>query len=152
MASHKTEGREKPRVRRTKAEMDPSILQRIVDIISVGASKQDACDVVGIHFSTLREWELRGEDGQEPFVGFAADMEAARANKKTYLVGLLHKAADDDWKAGAWLLERRYPAEYGRRLGVAAEVEHKAEPQDLSRLSVEELRQLSAIQAKLKGE
>lgn len=147
MAKGKSEDREK-RPRRTKAEIDPMILQRIVDIVSVGASKQDACNVVGISFVTLRKWELMGEDGKEPFAQFALDMKAAKARKKTYLIELLHKAAEDDWKAGGWLLERQYPAEYSKRVEVAAEVTEKKGP-DLTRLTTKQLCHLREIQKAL---
>jgi hypothetical protein len=42
----------------------------------------------------------------------------AIAESKALLVGRV--AGDKSWKAAAWLLERRYPNEYGRRLALPA--------------------------------
>lgn len=138
------EGKPK-RKRRTKAELDPILLDKLVAIISLGITKKDACASVGIHRDTLHQWERWGEAGKEPFAEWLPKLRAAQVETKVYMLGLMQKAASGDWRAGAWLLEKLYPKEYGRLLQIEAEVENVGF--DLSGLSDRDLRDLKRLRA-----
>ena len=154
--------------RRSKAELDPSILTRILDVISVGAGKKAAAAQVSISEETLRCYEKWGADavavreaalerGEEPvlnererlFADFHDGMEAAQSHTRVYMLGLIQKAAKLDWRAGAFLLEKICPEDFGPR----AEIKHSGEVTskiiDYSKLTESELFQLRALRAKL---
>jgi hypothetical protein len=48
------------------------------------------------------------------YPSFAAAVFRARGIAKTSLVAVIRKAAPDDWRAAAWILERSWPDEYAR--------------------------------------
>lgn len=147
--------------KRTKAEIDPTLLPRILAVLGVGAGRKAACEQVGIAVETLRDYERIGKaacekreaavlaeeevtlDAREMlFARFYDDLRSAESNTKVYLLGLLQRAAKADWKSGAWLLERLYPSEFGKR----SEVDLRAELSgrvshdvDLSKLDEDEL-------------
>jgi hypothetical protein len=81
----------------------------------VGAS----CARAGVAKSTVAEWVLRGERGEEPFAEFSARWAQARARAQAVLVGNIRDAAAaGDWRAAAWALERANPEEYPREPSV----------------------------------
>jgi len=53
---------------------------------------------------------------------------------------IVSKAAEQDWKAAAWILERRHPKDYGRKEYIESK-DRTGEPDeiDLSKLPDEEL-------------
>jgi hypothetical protein len=69
----------------------------------------------GISVRTLRDWVNRGQaDGaKDPYRSFALDYDKCRAIAVARNVGLIQKAADDDWRAAAWWLERAHPQDFG---------------------------------------
>lgn len=134
--------------RRTKAELDPALLDKIVTLISVGVSKTDAAQACGIRRQTIRNYELRGAAGEEPFATWIVELSKAQMNTKVYVLTLLQKAAKNDWKAGAWLLEKLHPKEFGKRV----ELEHSGKVEqkhDLSKLTREELMTLRNLKKKI---
>jgi hypothetical protein len=69
-----------------------------------------------------------------------AELEAAlaRATEETRLVAYVASAASKNWRASAWLLERRYPERWSRRdrdapVGVAADDAAFLEVDELAR-------------------
>ncbi len=150
--------------RRSKAEIDPSILEKVLAVIAVGAGRGVASAQAGISRDTLRMYEHWGRDawakreaGEEKltprevlFAAFFERLKKAETSTETYMLGLLQKAASGDWKAGAWLLEKLHPKRYGARV----ELEHSGsiEKRDLSNLTVEELFQLRDLTKKIEGD
>lgn len=105
-------------------KLTPEVHQTIVDAIRAGASRQAAAETAGVGFSTLKEWMVRGE-GQHPdrpqesiFAAFSADVHAAEADFERTLVRQVmeYGAMGDkpDWRAPAWLLERRFSDRWGK--------------------------------------
>jgi len=157
------------RKRRTKAELDPGILEKVLTVIAVGAGRKAAAQQAGISEETLRAYERMGRDawgrreaalleGVDPeldprdrlFADFFERLQKAESKTKVYLLGVLQKASGGDWRAGAWLLERLYPGDYGPRVDVNAK--HSGELTqrlDLSKLSDDDLWRLRQIQKKL---
>lgn len=90
----------------------------ICDRIAKGVPKKYAALASGVAVNTILEWERRGrgEDERpatELTVWFAAEMEKAVARFiETKIVEI---STDEDWHAKAWMLERRFPDEFGRR-------------------------------------
>jgi transposase len=98
------------------------------------------------------EEERRREQGKIPnlkeqrYVDFVRDADVALAEGKAILVARVHSASEKDWRAAAWMLERKFPSQYGQTLrsDVTAKVDVKVS-QDLSKLSDDELEALRAL-------
>ncbi len=105
-----------------------------------------AAGYAGIHVDTMNEWAAAGERGDPRYSDFSAALKAADA-----LAGMkaLHALeVDDAWQAKAWILERRWPEEYGRRDAVKVETTTKSDV-NLDAFTHEEL--LSYFELRLKG-
>lgn len=83
-------------------------------LITLGSSIKFAAMSIGLAEQTIRSWVDKGKKGHELFAEFSRDFEAAKRRSASYLLTKINRAADKDWKAAAWLLERRYPGEFGR--------------------------------------
>lgn len=99
------------------SKLTPERRKRLLDAIRAGAPKTHAAAAAGIDRETLRRWERRAEEPNAPaeYVAFAADLHACEAEAFVTLTATVRQAARTDWRAAAWLLERRAPDEYGRR-------------------------------------
>ena len=77
---------------------------------------------------------------------FAIAVDRALAEAETSLVGIVRKAANTQWQAGAWLLERRWAGQYSARakLDVDATVTQRPPRQEMDET-------LAKIAAALKG-
>ena len=107
----------------------------LAEAVELGATWDAAADAVGIGVSTLRQWRRRGEDGEEPFAALVAELQRAEAAGITRALRVIRGAADDgEWTAAAWILERRYPADYGRRMESRVEVSAPSAEQAIAAL------------------
>ncbi len=86
----------------------PLARERILGALRLGASFQGAAAAGGIGASTFNLW--RNEDS-----AFAEECEQARGVMELRYLQRIDQAAAAHWQAGAWILERRRPEEYGRR-------------------------------------
>jgi hypothetical protein len=66
-----------------------------------------ACDSVGVHYTTFNDWHK--QDSR-----FALAIEQAEARRIQKLLSNIEAAGHTDWKAWAWLLERRHPDLFAR--------------------------------------
>src|SRR5215213_8049104 len=118
-------GRGVDRLMARPTKLTPEVEERLVHAISVGASFKDACAHARISFQTLQNWKKRarraaeqaGEPGGESedtdqFVEFLDRIKKAEADAAVGWLSTMNKAARRDWKAAAWMLERRYPESY----------------------------------------
>ena len=109
-------------------KLTPEVEERLVHAISVGATYKDACACAGISFQTFLNWKKRAQravehveerDGEpeetdHPFVEFFDRIKRAQGEAAVGWLAMIGKAANRDWKAAAWMLERRYPESYDR--------------------------------------
>lgn len=100
------------------------LVNSIVRSIELGMPWNLAADAAGIGRSTLHEFRLRGAQGEPPFAAFVDRLRAAEAAGVARSLATIRAAAEGGtWQASAWLLERRYPSEFGRRSEVAVVAE-----------------------------
>jgi hypothetical protein len=60
-------------------------------------------------------WQERGKDSQSgEFFQFLQELEMAKATAEVQLVGIIVLAAQREWKAAAFILERRNPRVWGK--------------------------------------
>ena len=101
-------------------KLTPEVEARLVEAVELGATWERAADAAGVGASTLRDWRQRGEAGEKPFAAFLASVKRAESAGVERALRSIRKAAEGGaWQASAWLLERRYPADYGRRSEVS---------------------------------
>ncbi len=105
-----------------------------------------AADHAGIDVSTMTEWAAAGARGDSRYSGFSVALKEADAVAGLRCLGAID--IDPAWQAKAWILERRWPEEYGRRDAVKVETTTKSDV-NLDAFTHEEL--LSYFELRLKG-
>lgn len=102
-------------------KLTPARQKAIMRAIEQGATYEHAAAAAGIHYDTLNEWRKANPE-------FAEALKAAEARGVLACLRRIEEAAKSgQWQAAAWILERRYPEEYGRRDRV--NVHHEGEVQ-----------------------
>lgn len=83
--------------------------ERILEAIRAGCTYEVASDYAGITRSTLWAWIKKGELGKDKnYQTFLNEIKKAESEGCISLLGTIKQASLKDWKAGAWILERRY--------------------------------------------
>jgi hypothetical protein len=97
--------------------LTPEVQDTLCQALRAGAHMEQAATYAGVHRSTAYRWVARGEadDTQQRFRDFAAAVREAEAGFEIASLELISRAGDDDWRARAWLIERRRPRRWGRR-------------------------------------
>ena len=113
--------RQRPRGRHSAFSED--LADAIFDAIAeFGHTDTGAAAKFGVAASTLSRWKRENE-------WFATDLEAARAEYKERILAEIRNAkkrdGSPDWRAYAWILERTFPDEFGRRTRKPPEPERK---------------------------
>lgn len=87
----------------------------ICSYVSIGLSYTDAIRLAGIPERTFYQWKKNGENNKTPYKEFLQELKKAEAAFKAVHTQRLQRAAEaGTWQASAWLLERKFPEEYGR--------------------------------------
>lgn len=87
---------------------------RILTILRAGGYDETACAAAGVSRQQFYAWLRRGRDDEPLYDAFLADVERARAEGESRNVMLIAQAAQANWQAAAWLLERRHPERWAR--------------------------------------
>ncbi len=118
------------------SKLTAEVSEKIVRAIRAGNYPEVAARHAGVHPSTYYRWMERGElEGSapedDPYRQFRAEVERAIADAEAAEVGLVIKAArDGDWRAAAWLLERRFSDRWGRGERPVAEADDRDDELD----------------------
>ena len=127
--------------RRSKAT--EARIEALVIALGTGCTREAAARHAGIDRTTLYRWIERD-------AAIRIRVEKAEADVEVRLAAQIVQAAPVDWRAAAWLLERRRPAGYGRAQAAAAADTTTAPtpaPHPLDDLTPEEIRERSRIWA-----
>ena len=106
-------------------KISKQLTKTVAEAIRQGYPNRFACAIAGIAERTYYRWHKRGEEifeaervcetkMDDACLYFYFETEKAHADYVHMLVTIIHQAAERDWKAAAWILERRYPEEYSR--------------------------------------
>jgi hypothetical protein len=98
------------------SKLTPEITAILAEAIRAGGTREAAAARAGIGPSTLYDWLKRGDTGDERYQEFSEAIKKAEADLEAKALGLILDAAGKSWQAAAWLLERRFPDRWGRRL------------------------------------
>jgi len=108
--------------------LDDQVLERISNALRNGAYIHHACEASGISTSTYHNWLERGRNERDrqnaglkpdtaeaPYLEFLEAIEKAQAEGALDLLGeIANHARNGTWQAAAWILERKFPRQWGR--------------------------------------
>ena len=110
-----------------KLKLTRKLVDQIVELKRDGLCDADIIAAIGVHPSTFYRWLKEGEDAKGGVKrALYEEIKKAEAYYKKSLLTTIKDAAMSRaqyWTAAAWLLERKYPMEYGK-------MERKAEEAD----------------------
>ena len=99
-----------------KTKLTPEVQEIIVDGINAGLTLGLTCARAGVARSTFYDWLEKGEAAKSGvLMEFSDTVSRARADSAMRLVSQITLQAPTDWRAAAFLLERRFPDDYGKR-------------------------------------
>lgn len=101
-------------------KLTPELISEVAARIATGAHFEAVAVASGIGRATLYRWLEKGEADEEHDVDslervFRDAVSRATAEAEEVLAGMIRRHALDDWRAAAFLLERRNPAVWGKR-------------------------------------
>ena len=98
----------------SKPKCTAELIRNAIRLKKGGANHKDIAAAVGVSEWQFSRWINNPKTpGQTQL---AQEMKKAEADYKNALLAIIAKEAKErDWKAAAWLLERKYPEEYSRR-------------------------------------
>lgn len=99
--------------------LQPDVVMRLLQALRAGSHVESAAQLAGIAARTFHRWMERGDPTRKDardarYRRFREQVEQARAEAETRNVAIVAQAAQTDWKAAAWLLERTYPERWAR--------------------------------------
>lgn len=136
-----------------KGMHDPTIRAQLLGLVESGVPLSTASRTVGVSAATVQRWIRDGEanlsrcddTGEDPSPAGMFAAELARTHGRVIGTHVARIAAADDWRADAWLLERRYPAEFGARQVVAVDTAPEVDDRDVAQI----LKRIDAAVAKV---
>lgn len=109
------------------------LIEQLATYIENGNFAQDACKLADVSEAGYYKWLATGRailDGEVQktkanalTVELVEAIKHADAKFKAYHLSNINKASRTTWQASAWMLERRFPDEYGRRAENAVKIE-----------------------------
>lgn len=95
--------------------LEPTTKKKLLYAISMGMKWDDCCSMAGICYKTFRNWITRGEkEGEGMYFQFLQELKRAQIQGKAQNIKKI--MMNESWQSKAWLLERQYPNEFGRRV------------------------------------
>ena len=96
--------------------LNPTRQAALLEAIEQGMPLKQAAAVAGMSYDTLNNWQNRGENESAPekFRQFCQLLRHSQAVAMQVHVSSINEAAKRDWRAAAWMLERRFPEDFAR--------------------------------------
>lgn len=139
-------------------KLTPELQNEICRVIRAGNYIETAAAYAGISKTTLYDWMRKGRAQKRgKYRDFVTAVEKALAEAEIRDVMIIAKAAEENWQAAAWRLERKFPERWGHKTRIDANLEHSGQLDhthhiDLSKLSMEELEVLEQIASRLQSD
>lgn len=110
MTEHRSPGR--------PSKLSPDRIERLAEALRIGHTRATAAALAGVGESTLYAWlnAANQPDAAPEFLDFLEAVKKAEVEAENSLVSLIRNSAEKSWQAGAWLLERRYPDRWAKRV------------------------------------
>jgi hypothetical protein len=99
-------------------KLTPELQQKIGDNIALGLTYSLASEAAGITYKTFNEWNQKGQTEKSgKYYQFAQHIKKCNAEGAKTLLERLNDAAEaGNCQICMWILERRFPEEFGRRV------------------------------------
>lgn len=126
-----------------KPKLTDEVTETICQYVRVGNYMETAAAAGGVEARTVRIWlrhaaEARVAGRKNRYTKFADAVEAAQAEAEARDVTVISQAALADWKAAAWLLERKYPKRWAPRQTIEHEL--RKQEAELTDVALDRLR------------
>ena len=100
-------------------KLTPESQEAIVVGINAGLTFRLSCARAGVNPATFYRWLEKGETANvRRYSEFCDAVSRAKADSDLRLVSQITLQAPTDWRAAAFMLERRFPDDYGKRTEV----------------------------------
>ncbi len=98
-------------------KLTPEARRRFCAALALGHTRADAAGYAGVKYATVHRWLARAShEKRGRYRTFRAAVKRAENEFVSRNVAVINSAAGDGtWTASAWLLERRRPADWGRK-------------------------------------
>lgn len=105
-----------PRRRGRPCLLNPRRMRRFLAAIKNSMPLKHAAAFAGVSYDTVNRWRIRGEDEKSPveFCNFYKALKRAQAVAMNRLLRSVQRSGRKDWRAAAWLLERRHAEDFGK--------------------------------------
>ena len=111
-----------------KTKLTRKLIDRIVDYVAKGHTVKDAAALSGVSERSVYNWldiATKDSTGKSIHSVFAARMEQAKSEFIDVHLGRVTDASKEDPRYSQWLLERKFPQEFGRmKVEHAGKVQH----------------------------
>jgi hypothetical protein len=96
--------------------LNPTRQTALLNAIEQGMPLKQAAAIAGMSYDTLNNWQNRGENESAPpeYRQFCQLLRRSQAVAMQVHVSSICDAAKRDWRAAAWMLERRCPEDFAR--------------------------------------
>jgi hypothetical protein len=100
------------------SKLTPDIQQRIGENISLGLTYRLAAELAGVTYKTFNEWNQKGQTEKSgKYFEFAQHIKKCNADGARKLLERLNDAVEaGNCQVCMFILERRFPEEFGRRI------------------------------------
>jgi len=100
-----------------KSKLTKELIEKAAVLIEMGNYQKHVAQALGVSEETWYRWLREGERAKNGLKRqFYESIKKAEGRAIARHVSLIHQAAQNgNWQAAAWLLERRYPQEWGRK-------------------------------------
>ncbi|WP_052374188.1 helix-turn-helix domain-containing protein [Methanobacterium sp. SMA-27] len=101
------------------SKLTPELQAEIVLLLKAGNFIETICGTVGINKSTFYDWNNKGKESKHPknkYRKFHEAVEQAMAWSEARNVALITKHSEENWRAAAWMLSRKHPDKWGKKI------------------------------------
>jgi transposase len=92
----------------------PEVTRRICEALRAGCTRDAAAAAGLVSRAAMARWIVKGNEGIDPYREFVEQVQRAEDEAEQLLLLAIQAQAPQDWKAAAWILERRRPNHWGR--------------------------------------
>lgn len=112
------------------SKLNPDCIARLVDALRAGHTRETAAALAGISRSTFNAWlaAAKESDANPELLAFSDAVKGGELDAEDALLAIIRAAAPKQWQAAAWLLERRHPDRWGRRVKAEVTTPPPAQP------------------------
>lgn len=120
---------------RGTSRLTPELTDQLCRLIKQGNHIEPAIWSLGVSENTYYYWMRRGmHENEGRYRDFYVSVCKAKGDREISAVSLIRTAAEEDWKAQAWLLEKTVEERYGRRVRILSSERDRISEEFLRRL------------------